>query len=94
MRDTCVKYQLLLVSATRLVRAERIGFKNAPFCRELSEGIAVTDDNGNRLGESKTAAQTGIAAVVLSRIAMSSPGMSKFSFLFIIFSGYLFSGNL
>ena len=37
----------------------------------------MTDINGNKLGESKNAAQQGIFAVVLSRIGMASPGMGK-----------------
>ncbi|CAG7720661.1 unnamed protein product [Allacma fusca] len=50
---------------------------NIPMMRmqELTEGIAIVDDKGERLGYSKTAAQTGITAVVLSRIGMASPGM-------------------
>ncbi|CAG7720662.1 unnamed protein product [Allacma fusca] len=39
---------------------------NIPMMRmqELTEGIAIVDDKGERLGYSKTAAQTGITAVV------------------------------
>uniref|UniRef100_A0A1B6MGQ3 Sidoreflexin n=1 Tax=Graphocephala atropunctata TaxID=36148 RepID=A0A1B6MGQ3_9HEMI len=43
--------------------------------RELQEGVTVFDDNNNKLGESKIAAQTGIAAVVMSRILMATPSM-------------------
>lgn len=43
--------------------------------RELRVGIPVVDNNGNKLGESKTAAKWGITQVVLSRILMASPGM-------------------
>jgi K+/H+ antiporter YhaU regulatory subunit KhtT len=51
--------------------------KNAiPLIREVQEGIPVVDENGNRIGESKVAAKTGITAVTLSRILMASPGMS------------------
>jgi len=43
--------------------------------KELSGGIPIIDDNGNRIGESTKAAQVGILSVVLSRILMASPGM-------------------
>lgn len=39
----------------------------------------MLDSNNNKLGDSKVAARTGIAAVVLSRIAMSSPSMGQCS---------------
>lgn len=45
------------------------------FYRELKFGIPVTDKNGNRLGESKNAAQQAIAQVVVSRIGMAAPAM-------------------
>ncbi|XP_071445300.1 sideroflexin-1 isoform X1 [Hetaerina americana] len=50
---------------------------NIPMMRrkELQEGIPVFDANGNKIGESKVAAQRGIATVTLSRILMASPGM-------------------
>ncbi|KAG8256661.1 Sideroflexin-1 [Homalodisca vitripennis] len=43
--------------------------------KELKEGVTVFDENNNKLGESKIAAQTGIAAVVFSRILMATPSM-------------------
>lgn len=43
--------------------------------RELRGGVTVTDKDGNKLGNSKNAAQFGIAAVTLSRIGMATPGM-------------------
>uniref|UniRef100_A0A8C2NZL0 Sideroflexin-1 n=1 Tax=Capra hircus TaxID=9925 RepID=A0A8C2NZL0_CAPHI len=43
--------------------------------RELKVGIPVTDENGNRLGESANAAKQAITQVVVSRILMAAPGM-------------------
>ncbi|XP_003740795.1 sideroflexin-3 [Galendromus occidentalis] len=43
--------------------------------REIQEGIAVTSEDGQELGESSTAAKWAISMVVLSRIGMASPGM-------------------
>uniref|UniRef100_A0A8C7N2M2 Sidoreflexin n=1 Tax=Oncorhynchus kisutch TaxID=8019 RepID=A0A8C7N2M2_ONCKI len=52
---------------------------NIPFMRqrELKYGIPVTDENGNRLGESVTAAKSGIIQVVVSRIGMAVPAMGN-----------------
>ncbi|XP_059950910.1 sideroflexin-1 isoform X2 [Mesoplodon densirostris] len=44
--------------------------------RELKLGIPVTDENGNRLGESANAAKQAITQVVVSRILMAAPGMA------------------
>ncbi|MEE6486012.1 hypothetical protein FKM82_014484 [Ascaphus truei] len=44
--------------------------------RELKHGIPITDENGNRLGESTKAAQQAIAQVVVSRIGMAAPAMA------------------
>jgi hypothetical protein len=46
--------------------------------RELKDGIQVTDENGKNLGKSKVAAKQAITQVVLSRIGMAVPGMSRF----------------
>lgn len=50
---------------------------NVPMMRmqELKNGVILLDSENNVLGQSKRAAATGITAVVLSRIAMASPGM-------------------
>jgi len=58
-----------------LIRAFKTYF--ALYLRELDNGIEVYDENKNLLGESQLAARQGISAVVLSRIVMSAPGMSK-----------------
>uniref|UniRef100_A0A665TUT3 Sidoreflexin n=1 Tax=Echeneis naucrates TaxID=173247 RepID=A0A665TUT3_ECHNA len=51
---------------------------NIPFMRqrELKYGIPVTDENGNRLGESAYAAKQAIVQVVVSRIGMAVPAMA------------------
>ncbi|XP_066549234.1 sideroflexin-2 [Amia ocellicauda] len=50
---------------------------NIPMMRqqEILNGIAVVDENDNKLGHSKRAAVKGITQVVISRIAMAAPGM-------------------
>jgi len=50
---------------------------NVPMMRmkELEDGVTLIDKNGNPVGESKIAAQRGIASVVVSRVLMASPGM-------------------
>lgn len=49
------------------------------FYRELKFGIPILDENGNRLGESKKAAQQAIVQVVVSRIGMAAPAMGEWS---------------
>lgn len=48
-----------------------------PSSRELKYGIPVTDENGNRLGESPNAARQAIMQVVVSRIGMAVPAMGN-----------------
>ncbi|XP_067100167.1 sideroflexin-2 isoform X1 [Osmerus mordax] len=50
---------------------------NIPMMRqqELLNGVAVTDESGARLGQSKKAAVKGITQVVISRVTMAAPGM-------------------
>lgn len=43
--------------------------------QELQEGTPVYDENNNKLGYSKKAAQSGIGQVIFSRICMATPGM-------------------
>lgn len=45
--------------------------------RELQVGIPVTDEEGQRLGHSVTAAKQGIFQVVVSRICMAIPAMGE-----------------
>ncbi|XP_042236823.1 sideroflexin-1-like isoform X7 [Homarus americanus] len=52
---------------------------NIPMMRmkELQDGVALHDQNGNKVGQSKKAAKWGIGAVCVSRILMSAPGMEN-----------------
>lgn len=53
---------------------------NIPMMRmkEIQDGVALLDQNGNKVGQSKTAAKRGIAAVCLSRVMMAAPGMGGY----------------
>lgn len=50
---------------------------NIPLMRrmELQQGIMLETEDGVKVGESVTAAKTGIAMVTMSRIGMAAPGM-------------------
>ncbi|KAK4311865.1 hypothetical protein Pmani_016651 [Petrolisthes manimaculis] len=50
---------------------------NIPMMRmkELEDGVTLLDKNGNKVGESQTAAKWGIGSVCVSRILMAAPGM-------------------
>ena len=52
------------------------------FFSELTNGIAVYDENGELIGNSKRAAIKAVGQVVASRIGMAAPGMCKFGVLF------------
>lgn len=65
-----------LVPFTAIAAANMV---NIPFMRnkEIADGLPVYDANNNFLGNSQKAAITGISMVVVSRIGMATPGMSK-----------------
>lgn len=44
---------------------------------ELTEGTPILDENGEKLGKSTVVGRRAVSQVVLSRILMASPGMSK-----------------
>lgn len=50
---------------------------NIPLMRqtEITQGIDVYDNNGNKIGQSRLAAVKGITQVIVSRITMAAPGM-------------------
>ena len=55
------------------------------FDSELIDGVAVYDENNNKISESRYAAVKGISQVTFSRILMATPGMSESSlFQYII----------
>ena len=60
---------------------------NIPLMRqkELKDGIEVLDSNGQKLGQSQIAAKKAIREVVMSRIAMASPGMCEYPELISLF---------
>uniref|UniRef100_A0A669F2V7 Sidoreflexin n=1 Tax=Oreochromis niloticus TaxID=8128 RepID=A0A669F2V7_ORENI len=65
---------------------------NIPFMRqrELKYGIPVTDENGNRLGESPNAARQAIVQVVVSRIGMAMPAMGNVDLLCLVITLHRF----
>jgi len=52
---------------------------NVPLMRmhEINDGVPVSDEDGNVLGNSAIAAKSGITQVVFSRVGMASPGMGR-----------------
>lgn len=56
---------------------------NIPLMRqsELIDGIAVYDENNNKITESRYAAVKGISQVTFSRILMATPGMTLLPYL-------------
>lgn len=54
-------------------------FKACLLRRELQNGVVLLDEQNNEVGISKKAAFVGISAVLVSRIAMATPGMSEYS---------------
>lgn len=54
----------------------------------MKYGIPVTDENGNRLGESPNAAKQAIVQVVVSRIGMAVPAMGNVNCTSINLRGY------
>lgn len=69
--------QELLGDVTTAATALRYFFCLFASSRELKYGIPVTDENGNRLGESPNAAKQAIMQVVVSRIGMAVPAMGN-----------------
>ena len=51
---------------------------------ELQNGIMLETAEGEKMGESLTAAKQGIGMVTASRIAMAAPGRSKGMFATLI----------
>ena len=71
-----------------------LGHDTCSLCRELTNGIPVFDENGNRLGVSRRAATSAIAQVVVSRILMATPGMCQYCFLFSFLSFWISTHSL
>lgn len=59
---------------------------NIPLMRitELKNGIDLHNEEGKKVGASKKAAKEAISSVILSRVLMASPSMSKY-FIFEYF---------
>ncbi|XP_048485463.1 sideroflexin-2 [Plutella xylostella] len=67
----------ILARFVPFVAVAAANFVNIPLMRqsEIANGLEVTDENGKIVGKSQVAPAKGITQVVLSRIAMCSPGM-------------------
>ncbi|XP_076778596.1 sideroflexin-3 isoform X2 [Arvicanthis niloticus] len=73
---TVVFWQWVNQSFNAIVNYSNRSGDAAITVRELQVGIPVTDEAGQRLGHSVTAAKQGIFQVVISRIGMAIPAMA------------------
>lgn len=70
-------------------------YSTSVYSRELKYGIPVTDENGNKLGESANAAKQAIVQVVVSRIGMAVPAMGNVNIIITLFyDGSASNGNM